>query len=68
VLSIHTNVPSSCRQVGGRAIARLDALAKERGLTRDEVMEQVVSAGLEVEEGNLRRFLETKPSPGSTAP
>jgi hypothetical protein len=50
-----------------RLIARLDALAKERGLTRDEVVDQVVRTGLDVEEGNLRRLLETKPSPGSTA-
>jgi hypothetical protein len=50
-----------------RLIARLDALAKERGLTRDEVVDQVVRTGLDVEEGALRRFLERQPSPGGTA-
>jgi|HubBroStandDraft_6_1064221.scaffolds.fasta_scaffold1127531_2 hypothetical protein len=49
--------------LGEEVIARIDALATQRGLTRDEVLAEVVRSGLDVEEGNLRRILEQPEGP-----
>jgi hypothetical protein len=50
--------------LGDDVIARIDALAAQRGVTREEVLADTVGSGLDVEEG---RVLE-QPGPGARAP
>ncbi len=44
--------------LGDKDIVRLDALATQRGITREEMLVRLVRRGLEIEEGTLGRVLE----------
>ncbi len=44
--------------LGEDVIARIDALATQRAVSRDVVLADVVRSGLDVEEGALRRLIE----------
>jgi hypothetical protein len=53
--------------LGDEIIARIDALATRRGITRDELLVTLVNSGLEVEEGALLRALEEREQSGEHA-